>query len=159
MMLVGLQARLLALGALSLAVVGLAWYTYGKGETAGKTEVQSRWDAEKVLVFQANAEVVAQAAVNQVELEKKISKLEKDQTHEKARISADYKRIIAGLRDRPDAAPSDLASVPEAGASGVEPSEWGTGARLLRQHGEFLAGEASLAAELQAALKTCLASR
>lgn len=158
MMLVGLQARLLALGALSLAVVGLAWYTYGKGETAGKTEVQSRWDKERVQALQANAEVVAQASVKQAQLEVKIAKLVKDQTHEKARISADYKRIITGLRDRPDAAPGSPSGVPEAGASGTEPSEWGTGARLLRQHGEFLAGEASLAAELQAALKTCLAS-
>ena len=154
-----LQKWVLATTITVTSLAGLAWYAYSEGETAGETEVQSKWDKERMQVLQANAEVVAQASVKQAQLEVKIAKLVKDQSHEKARISADYKRIIAGLRDRPDAAPSDLASVPEAGASGVEPSEWGTGARLLRQHGEFLAGEASLAAELQAALKTCLASR
>ena len=153
-----LQKWLLATTITVTSLAGLAWYAYSEGETAGETEVQSKWDKERMQVLQANAEVVDQASVKQAQREVKIAKLVKDQSHEKARISADYKRIITGLRDRPDAAPGSPSGVPEAGASGTEPSEWGTGARLLRQHGEFLAGEASLAAELQAALKTCLAS-
>ena len=154
-----LQKWLLATTITVTSLAGLAWYAYSEGETAGETEVQSKWDKERMQVLQANAEVVAQASVKQAQLEVKIAKLVKDQSHEKARISADYKRIIAGLRDRPDTAPGSPSGVPETCASGTEPSEWGTGARLLRQHGEFLAGEASLAAELQAALKTCLAPR
>ena len=150
-----LQKWLLATTITVTSLAGLAWYAYSEGETAGETEVQSKWDKERMQVLQANAEVVAQAFVKQAQLEVKIAKLVKDQSHEKARISADYKRIIAGLHDRPDAAPGSSTGMPETGASGFGC----TGAGLARRDGEFLAGYSADAGRLQAALNTCRASR
>lgn len=149
---------LVAIIATITALAGLAWYAHSSGITSGRAEVQAKWDSQKVILLQANADAVATAAEKTKAQKALVAKLKTEFKNEKTRISAGYQRTIDSLSDRPTEN-SDSGSVPQAGTAGAEPNGWATGARLYKEHGTFLAGEAALATELQKALKACLEAK
>lgn len=100
----------------------------------------------------AQAEVTRLREMAAAEALTKIQQEHTNETNDLRRRAAD---LALSLRDRPSASSGPL---PEGATAGPETHGWCAGDRLYREHAEAFAGQASLAAELQVALRTCMAA-
>jgi len=140
----------------SVSIAASAWWLHSRGVQAGRTQVQALWDAESARVAQAQAIEIIEAMATSAALQAKIDQLQRSHHSEITRISRRHAALVASLRDRPEARAADPRDLPADPAVRVELAIGCTGAQLSKPDARFLAGEAALAAELQAALRACL---
>lgn len=135
-----------------VAALALIVGAYLRGMSHGKSIIQTRWDAEKVVqerVVQAQAEKTRQA---ERQLQAKADTIAKEKQSELENLKRKHASVVAGLRDRPRRdTPGQLPG--NTGAS--ESPLVCTGAELPREDAEFLAGEAARADEIRAELEAC----
>jgi hypothetical protein len=139
---------------LTLALLAGVWKIHHEGVRAGRTEIQSLWNADKAQIAEQNKTKLKEANNVTAALQKK---LDTERGVLNARIhSIDLERseLLQRLRNRPTRTDqSSNSSAPIADAGKSAPSC--TGAELYREDGEFLVREASRAEVLRAAIKTC----
>jgi hypothetical protein len=136
--------------AITTLVAGTAWYSFNRGSQYGMSVIQTQWDAEKLLVAQAQAEEQMKARQTEQALQATINRIRQEKTREATRLANDYAAVINSLHDRPKAR-ADTTGVPEGAVAGVGC----TGSGLARDDAEFLAGYARDAGRLQLALDIC----
>jgi len=149
-----LKAQLAAAIAISISLAGSAWWLHSRGVQSGQAQVQALWDAEAAQRMQAQAEELARAAATAATLQARVTQLQRSHRNEISAISRAHAAALDGLRDRPEAR-ADTPSVPADPAAGAGVAAGCTGAGLSGPDARFLAGEAAIAAELQAALRAC----
>jgi hypothetical protein len=132
------------------SLAGTAWYSYSSGRQSGMSQIQTRWDAERLAQQEAVIQAQQKARETEQALQAQVDKIKRESASEKRRIAAQYERTIAGLRNRPEAR-AGATGVPE----GANPGVGCTGAGLSKPDGEFLGWLAEQAARTQAALKAC----
>ncbi len=140
---------------LAVAVAGY-WHAYNMGKREGVEKTTARWTQERLALKQAQLEEVQRSVQIEHHLTEKIAKIQHEASHEKRRITDQYERTIAGLRNRPEAR-ADTSGVPKGAAAGVEFVAGCTGVQLSGPDSRFLAGEAARADQLRTALATCIA--
>ena len=146
-------------GALALAVVmvavcaGVGVWSYRAGHERGAAAVKQQWDAERAAIAQAQAEEAMKARQRERALTEALDRQRLERRREIDRITAEYRRTLDSLRERPEARAGD-GGVPEGAAAGVGC----TGAGLAGPDAAFLAGYAADAARLQLALDQCKAA-
>jgi hypothetical protein len=109
---------------------------------------------ERAEIARATSAALERRLEVEAALREQIDRTRQEKDREIRRIVADHRRLVDSLRERPER-PSG-ADVPDPAAAGSA-AAWCTGARLHREDGEFLVGEAARAAELQAELRDCRA--
>lgn len=135
-----------------IVVLALLLGAYLKGMGHGKDIIQNRWDAEKVVQERMVQEANEKAREAERTLQKKADIIAKEKQSELENLRRKHASIVAGLRDRPRRDPP--GQLP--GNTGVtESPALCTGAELLREDAEFLAGEAARADEIRAELEAC----
>ena len=147
-----IAARISAVVALLATLGATHVYVYITGKQDGTQETTARWARERLELKQAQLNEVQRAVQIEHHLTEKIAKIQHEASHEKRRITDQYERTIAGVRNRPEAR-ADTSGVPQGATVGVGC----TGAGLARPDGEFLSRYAADAARLQSALSTCIA--
>lgn len=141
-----------AVTVLACAAVGVL--AYRTGHANGAAAVTSEWMAERAETARVTAKALERRLEVEAALRAQIDRTRQEKDREIRRIVADHRRIVDGLRERPERpGGADVPGDPAAGPAAA----WCTGARLHREDGEFLAGEAARAAELQAELRACRA--
>lgn len=134
-----------------LAGLVMLGFSFWKGYTSGKDNIQQKWDAEKVVW---EREMQVQADKNrQIErkMQAKADSIHKERVRETQIVNRRYNALVDSLRKRPEARQD---SVPADSNNGVGC----TGEGLARPDAEFLAGYAADAARLQAAYDSCKAA-
>jgi hypothetical protein len=139
--------------AMALACAGVGVWSYRTGHERGAAAVKQQWDAERAATAQAQAEEMMKARQREKALTEALDKQRKERRREIDRITAEYRRTLDSLRDRPTVRAGDTG-VPEGSTAGVGC----TGAGLSRDDAEFLVWYASEAARVQAALEACVAA-
>jgi len=145
-----------ALAALSVCA-GSVWYAYSSGKQSGMSQIQMKWDAERLATQAAQAEQQMKARQQEQALKALLAQQRKAHQNEVARIVREHAALTDSLQDRADR-PSG-GGVPQDSPVGAVPADECTGAQLFRPDAEFLVGEVALATRLQSALRTCLADR
>lgn len=151
-----LKTLLISAGIAVALASGSALVAYQKGVGHGEQAIQSKWDKERLEVAQAHAKELEAALNTSRDLQARLDTQRKAHRNEITRITRAHAAVVDGLRDRPDApSPSGVSGDP---GPGIELTGWCTGAQLYRDHAGAFAGEAALAAQLQAALGTCISA-
>ena len=143
--------------AITTLVAGTAWYSYNRGELSGIRQVEIQWQEAMRLQANAEAEEVMKARQQEQALATLLVKQRMEHQREVKRLVNDYAAVVVSLHDRPEAGSAGGSGVPEGANAGTESAGWCTGARLYRDHATAFAGESALAAQLQSALRTCIA--
>lgn len=125
---------------------------YLKGMGHGKSIVQSRWDAEKVVQERAVQVQADKARQAERQLQAKADTIAKEKQNELENLKRKHASIVAGLRDRPR---RDITGQLPGNPRITESPAVCTGAELPREDAEFLAGEAARADEIRAELEAC----
>ena len=127
---------------------------YYKGNSAGMAKVQQQWDNDKAVQYEAYAQAQEAARVKEQSLQAQADRLREEKDNEIRNLNARAAALTNSLRDRPSRIATIASTV--SSSTGLScPALTCTGAELSREDGEFLAGEASRADELRAALKQC----
>lgn len=132
-------------GVAGLVMLG---FSYWKGYTAGKDNIQQKWAAEKVIL---ERELYAAAdKMRQIErqMQAKADTIQKERIRENQIINGRYNALIDSLRNRPETRAERMPGSAEV-VMGC------TGEGLARPDAEFLAGYATDAARLQASYNAC----
>jgi hypothetical protein len=132
---------------------GGAWYAHSSGVRSGMATIQALWDKAKLATLEAQGEQILIAQIREGELTAQMGQLKRTHRETQTRIAADHDRLVAGLRDRPEAR-AGVGGVPEGAAAGVGC----TGAGLARPDAGFLGRYAADAARLQAGFDSCKAA-
>ena len=133
------------------AAAGGGYYT---GKEDGKALIQQAWDKEKAEQYAEYAKGQELARQKEQALQAAADKLRKEKDAEIRNINARATALANSLRDRPQRATQTDSSASATGNGQGGPGC--TGAVLPREDAEFLAGEASRADQLRAALRQCL---
>lgn len=141
-----------AVTVLACAAVGV--WSYRTGHASGAAGVTAEWMAERAETARATSRALERRLEVEAALRAQIDRTRQEKDREIRRLVADHRRIVDGLRERPER--TGGADVPDPAAAGPA-AAWCTGAQLYRPDGEFLVGEAARAAELQAELRDCRA--
>jgi hypothetical protein len=137
-----------------LAISGASLGGYYKGNSTGMAKVQQQWDNDKAVQYEAYAQAQEAARVKEQSLQAQADRLREEKDNEIRNLNARAAALTNSLRDRPSRTATIASTVPS--STGLScPALTCTGAELSREDGEFLAGEASRADELRAALKQC----
>ena len=131
-----------------LAGLVMLGFSYWKGYTAGKDNIQQKWDAEKVVLERQAQELKDKAREVERDMQTQINKAQKEKLNAVKTADAKYNALVDSLRNRPEVRAN---GVPE----GADNAVGCTGAGLARPDAEFLAGYAADAARLQAAYNSC----
>ena len=134
------------------AAAGGGYYT---GREDGKAVVQQAWDKEKAEQYAEYAKGQELARQKEQDLQASADKLRREKDAEIRNINARATALANSLRERPQRSTEADSSANTAGAGQAGPRC--TGAELPREDAEFLAGEASRADSLRAALQQCVA--
>jgi hypothetical protein len=144
---------------LSGALVALSiFYVYHQGKKAGEYRIQSLWDAEKLLISNAQKEQAAKAREVEQELQAQLASQRVEHEDEVRRIVRNHNALVNSLRNRTER-PESVADVPEDSPFELQPLTGCTGKELYREDGTFLVGEAARADQLRIALQACIADR
>lgn len=138
-----------AVTVLACAAVGV--WSYRTGHANGAAKVQASWDAERAAHARAVIAAIEERDRATAAMAARTEAIKREYKRETDRIAADRDRLLASLRDRPEAR-AGAGGVPEGAAAGAGC----TGEGLSRRDGEFLAGLAADAARTQAALQQCV---
>jgi hypothetical protein len=135
-----------------ILLAGSAWYGYSNGRASGMSQIQTLWDAERVLVQAAQAEEQMKARQTEQALQKLVDQQRQEHRREVNRIVSRYNADLERLRDRPEARSESPSGLPESPNAGVGC----TGLGLSKPDSEFLSWVGSEAARTQAALNACV---
>jgi hypothetical protein len=151
--------KLIAVAATAIAtsLAGTAWYSYNKGSQSGMSQIQSKWDAERLAVAQAIATELERVRAVEQTLRTNLTKQRKEHKNEMDRLSIQYESALGRLSDRPDRPTEGAAELSEDSPVGAVPADGCTGAELFRPDAEFLVREATRSDQLRLALKACIA--
>lgn len=133
-----------------LAGLVMLGFSYWKGYTYGKENVQEKWDAEKVVQEREMLAKANEAIEKERQLQAKADKIQKERIRESQIVNRRYNALVDSLRDRPEAR-QDSVPADSTNAVGC------TGEGLAKPDAEFLAGYAADAARLQAQYNACKA--
>jgi hypothetical protein len=125
-----------------------------KGHELGMAEVQQAWDKEKAEQYAAYAAAQDVARQKEQALQAGADQLRQEKDREIRNLNARATALTNSLRDRPSRAATVASAVSDTANAGCAPTSC-TGAGLSREDAQFLAGEATRADELRAALKQC----
>lgn len=147
--------RVCAVLALCVALLAGVWKLKhdwtADGFTAGKAEVQQKWDAEKLAIAAQSAKLLADARKETEDLQAS-SDLERKTKNEKiSKLNSSVADLTERMRNRPSRPTGGAEGVPESASSGVGC----TGARLFAEDGAFLVGEAARGDKLRVELESC----
>ena len=131
-----------------LAGLVMLGFSYWKGYTYGKENVQEKWDAEKVVQEREMLAKANEAIEKERQLQAKADKIQKERIRESQIVNRRYNALVDSLRDRPEAR-QDSVPADSTNAVGC------TGEGLAKPDAEFLAGYAADAARLQAQYNAC----
>ena len=134
-----------------LAGLVMLGFSFWKGYTAGKDNIQQKWDAEKVIQEREMLAKANEAIEKERQLQAKADKIQKERIRESQIVNRRYNALVDSLRDRPEAR-QDSVPADSTNAVGC------TGEGLAKPDAEFLAGYAADAARLQAAYDSCKAA-
>ena len=151
------KAALALAAAMVAACVAVGVWSYRTGYERGAAAVKQQWGAERAAIAAAQAEELMKARQREKALTEALDKQRLERRREIDRITAEYRRTIDGLRERPDR-PGDGGVPDSAAAAGTGPAASCTGAQLYRPDAEFLVGEAARADQLRVALQQCKAA-
>lgn len=132
-----------------LAGLVMLGFSYWKGYTHGKENVQEKWDAERVVLERQAQEWKDKVRETERTWQAKADQIQKEQSRATKNITTRYDALIDSLRNRPE--PRADEGMPE----GADVTVGCTGAGLARADAEFLAGYAADAARLQTAYNSC----
>jgi len=133
-----------------LAGLVMLGFSFWKGYTYGKENVQEKWDAEKVVQEREMLAKANEAIEKERQLQAKADKIQKERIRESQIVNRRYNALVDSLRDRPEAR-QDSVPADSTNAVGC------TGEGLAKPDAEFLAGYAADAAQLQAQYNACKA--
>ena len=133
-----------------LAGLVMLGFSFWKGYTAGKDNIQQKWDAEKVIQEREMLAKANEAIEKERQLQAKADKIQKERIRESQIVNRRYNALVDSLRDRPEAR-QDSVPADSTNAVGC------TGEGLAKPDAEFLAGYAADAAQLQAQYNACKA--
>jgi hypothetical protein len=125
-----------------------------KGHELGMAEVQQAWDKEKAEQYAAYAAAQDVARQKEQALQAGADQLRQEKDREIRNLNARAAALTNSLRDRPSRPAPEASPVPSTASAGCAPTSC-TGAGLSREDAQFLAGEATRADELRAALRQC----
>lgn len=147
-------AKLIAIGALVLAIVsGVLWLRHTWMED-GRKEVRAEWAIEKAEIARQSLKLAEQATRDTATLQANADKSTGAKNAQIARLNTALSNALDSLRERPERpAQGDL---PDAASSGASPGC--TGAQLYRGDAQFLVRQADLADRLLADLAQCQAA-
>ena len=137
-----------------LAVAAAGGAGLYQGHELGVAEVQQKWDKERAAQLAEHAAAQAAAREKEQELQASADLLRKDKDREIRDLNARTAALTNSLRDRPSRPTTETSALPSTASAGCAPTSC-TGAGLSREDAQFLAGEATRADELRAALKQC----
>lgn len=136
-----------------LAGLVMLGFSFWKGYTAGKENIQQKWDAEKVIQEREMLAKANEAIEKERQLQAKADKIQKERIRESQIVNRRYNALVDSLRDRPEGRASEYQLPDNPGdVLGC------TGEGLAKPDAEFLAGYAADAARLQAAYDSCKAA-
>lgn len=133
-----------ALLLLLLAFVGNGFYWNARGSNVEHARMMAKLKSQQVEALQNARDINAQWQAK-VDTETKLQKAKLDD------VQRHLDTVIVSLRNRPSRSDS-LPATPRAACQDAN------GAELAREHGEFLAGYAAIAARQDAALSACYAA-
>lgn len=135
-----------------LAGLVMLGFSYWKGYTYGKENVQEKWDAEKVVQEREMLAKANEAIEKERRMQAKADKIQKERIRESQIVNRRYNALVDSLRDRPEGRASKHQLPDNSGdILGC------TGEGLAKPDAEFLAGYAADAARLQAQYNACKA--
>jgi hypothetical protein len=148
-----LSPRFVLAALVAALCAGTVWYAYNNGRQSGMSQVQIKWDQEKLAVLavlEAQNQELMKARQRERALHALMDRQRKERAREMDRIAVLHAAELERLRNRPEARAGD-GGVPEGAAAGVGC----TGAGLAGPDATFLAGYGADAARLQTALNEC----
>ena len=139
-----------------LAVAG--WAIHESGLDAGRAEIQSKWDQQRITDAAATVQATLQSRSREQALQFAADKIRQEKTREIRHLSAARDAALRELRNRDErpAVGSDAAAA--ADPAGAGPAASCTGLELFRQDAAFLVWEAARADEVRAHLSECRAA-
>ena len=150
------RAIIALLIAAALAVAG--WAIHGFGLAAGRAEIQTQWDQQRIADASATVQAALQARAREQALQSTADKIRQEKTREIRHLSAARDAALRELRNR-DERPAVGGDAPAAAdPAGAGPAASCTGAQLYRSDAEFLVWEAARADEVRAHLSECRAA-
>jgi len=132
-----------------LAGLVMLGFSYWKGYTSGKDNIQQKWDAEKVVLEREAQQLKDQVRETERSMQKEVNRIQKEKHDAVKAANSKYRTLVDSLRNRPEARATDAMP------SGAGDVVGCTGAQLARPDAEFLAGYAADAERLQAAYNSC----
>lgn len=154
------RTKLLAAIVTLTLLAGYAWQSVSRWKQSlisqGRTEVQARWDKNMLDISEAITAEIQRTRKLESDLQDQEVKSRKAKDDEISRINARYAALLDSLHNRPDSPTSPSGTgVPETASTGPA-AGWCDGSRLYRDHAAAFAGEAAMAAELQAYARYCV---
>ena len=148
------QDRVIQWGLRAVVIAIFIGAVYAQGRSDGARKIQQAWDREKATIAEQHVVAITEARERERALQTRIDQERSNYSDQINRINAEYSRVIAGLRQRPEIRVHSCPSLPESSGAPVGC----TGAGLAKPDAEFLAGYAADAARLEAALEQCRAA-
>lgn len=139
-----------------LAIAG--WAIHESGLAAGRAEIQTQWDKQRIADASATMQAAMQARAREQTLQSTADKIRQEKTHEIRHLSAARDAALRELRDRDERSAIGGHAAADADPSGPGPAASCTGAQLYRSDAEFLVWEAARADEVRAHLSECRAA-
>lgn len=139
---------------LVLAIAGAFGGGYYKGNSAGRAEVQQKWDKEKTEQYAEYAAAQETARAREQNLQIQADRLREEKDREIRNLNARATALTNSMRERPSRPTAEASAV--SSTAEARPAATGcTGKELYRPDGEFLAREAARADEARVLLKQC----
>lgn len=142
---------------ISAAAAVLAFgFAYYKGYEAGSEKISAKWAQEKAVLDEEYAAGLAAARKKEQDAVAIATDIAKERENASQVIATLGTALRDSLRNRPQrgTATTETGRVSENTAAAAAPAG-ATGAQLYREDGQFLAGEATIGAEIKAELVLC----
>jgi histidinol-phosphate/aromatic aminotransferase/cobyric acid decarboxylase-like protein len=145
------RAIVVLLIAAALAVAG--WAIHGFGLAAGRAEIQTQWDQQRIADASATVLAALQARAREQALQSTADKIRQEKTREIADLNRRHAALVDSLRHRPDRPADYLLAAAQAADTGPAT---GCGAdQLFRQDAAVALGIARDADLVRIALQQC----
>lgn len=149
-----------AIAALLIAAILAAagWAIHASGLAAGRSEIQARWDQQRIADAAATVHDTMQARAREQALQSTADRIRKEKTYEIRHLSAVRDAALRELRNRDERPAVGSHAATDQDTSGAGSAASCTGAQLYRSNAEFLVWEAARADEVRAHLSECRAA-
>lgn len=139
---------------LALSLVGAKLHY--NGYTAGKAEVQGKWNAQKLIDSSTVITVIETERLKQKQLQTNLDLQRVDYEKSVKASNAKYASLVNSLRERAERPTSSASDQGKAGGATTATNGSCTGLQLYRQDGEFLAGFARDSETVRLDLLSCV---